>query len=344
MASTKNPARDIVIKACQEHPEMPSFTLAKMLYRGKEKKLFTSFDALRSQITYYRGRRTGGKKKDGTGRSAKDPIPATVSSSQAKWEYKAPKSLAEDYSDFVVHGAQRVLRLSDIHFPLHDERALEASINYGIKKDPTVLLLDGDIIDCHSISRYDKDPRHRYTETELRMIADQFSDFRKAFPKARIIYKSGNHEFRIESYLLSKAPELFGLPGMDLPGLISMVNGPESIMGVEFIGDNRTIRMGHLSFLHGHEFRGGGGVNPARWIYLRTGVSCIIGHFHKTSEHSEPNLHGSQIGCWSTGCLCELRPQYDRKAKWNHGFAYVDVDSDGMFNVENRRIIDGKVK
>ena len=659
MASTKNPARDIVIRACQEHPELPSFTLAKMLYRGKEKKLFTSFDALRSQITYYRGRRSGGKKKDGTGRSAKDPIPATVSSSQAKWEYKAPKSLTEDYSDFIIHGAQRLLRLSDIHYPFHDERALEAAINYGLKKDPTILLLAGDIIDAHDLSVYEKDPRHRYTETELRMIADEFEQFRKAFPKARIIYQQGNHchvdgtevltkrgwinfsevsasdevaqfndkgiisyanpleihhpmydgdvfkietfgskqvvtsdhnvvidnkkvtassvgpvvkesqlrksgiamdrvsydidrlrlltwiicdgtirndggaktrvqfklskqrkidrltqlldkmgipyslreckkyginklqpyyirfysdaarevwrelngskQFpewfrmlnrdcalavleeilhtdgykhnaqvavittskkdadtlqemficcgidcniktrppsasgfengktqyhigirengyangnsssveswryngvvhcvtmplgtiitrldgkvafsgncdRIEKYLLRKAPELYGLPGMDLPGLIAMVNGPESIRGIEWVKDHRVIRTGHLNHVHGHEFRGGGGVNPARWLFLKTGTNTIMGHVHRISEHSEPNLRGQQISCWSTGCLSELKPQYMRHNKWNHGFAYVDVDSDGMFNVENRRIIDGKVK
>jgi hypothetical protein len=74
---------------------------------------------------------------------------------------------------------------------------------------------------------------------------------------------SGNCE-RIEKYLLRKAPELYGLPGMDLPGLISMVNGPESIMGIEWVKDNRVIRTGHLNHVHGHEFRGGSDVNPAR--------------------------------------------------------------------------------
>lgn len=30
--------------------------------------------------------------------------------------------------------------------------------------------------------------------------------------------------------------------------------------------------------------------------------------------------------------------------KWNHGFAHVEVDDDGMFEVDNYRIIGGKAR
>jgi hypothetical protein len=42
--------------------------------------------------------------------------------------------------------------------------------------------------------------------------------------------------------------------------------------------------------------------------------------------------------CWSTGCLCDLTPEYARVNRWNWGFATVTVDTAGSFDVDNYRI------
>jgi hypothetical protein len=56
-------------------------------------------------------------------------------------------------------------------------------------------------------------------------------------------------------------------------------------------------------------------------------------------------MWGSEVFCWSTGCLCDLRPEYARYAKWNHGHAVVNVEPDGQFQVQNFRITaEGKVR
>ena len=343
MAKAEDVASRVIREACEKHPDLPTMTLANIVYRGANKKLFTSIGAVRHRISYARGRKTGGNSDRRFVSKKAVPIKDTSGSSSVPYAYRAPKSHTQQYTEYVVHGAQRVLRLSDIHYPFHDERALEAAINYGIKKDPTILLLDGDIIDCHSISRYMKDPRERYTETEMRMVGQEIEQFKKLFPKARIIWKEGNHEQRLVTYLLTKAPELYGLPMLDIPGLVTMFNSPDTMTGVEWVNDNRVIRIGKLACLHGHEYRGGGGVNPARWLFLRTGESAIVGHFHRTSEHSEPNLSRDQMACWSTGGLCELQPGYQRHSKHNHGFAYIEVEDSGMFRVKNIRVLDGRI-
>jgi hypothetical protein len=46
----------------------------------------------------------------------------------------------------------------------------------------------------------------------------------------------------------------------------------------------------------------------------------------------------SETFVWSTGCLCDLTPQYARVNRWNHGMAFVEVANDGSFNVSNFRI------
>jgi hypothetical protein len=52
------------------------------------------------------------------------------------------------------------------------------------------------------------------------------------------------------------------------------------------------------------------------------------------------------MACFSIGCLCQLTPKYRPFAytKWNHGFAIVEIDGDGSFEVNNYRIIKGKVR
>lgn len=350
---------EIAIEYCQKHPDIPDLTLARMAH-AKNKKV-GSVDQFRGAIRWHRGRkRNVSKAKEAAGKRGRTAsvVPSTAVVSKEAFRYRAPKSHSTPHEDFIIHGAQRILRLSDIHYPFHDERALEAAINYGIKKDPTILLLDGDIIDCMDCSDHERDPRLRTLELEMKMVGEEIMVFKSVFPKARIIWKEGNHSARLQRYLARRAPELFGLPMMDVPGFITMVSGgstvdesgtrswipnPEVMRGVEWVTDKRTIRCGHIAFLHGHEFSGGGGINPARWLFLRTGESAVCGHFHRISEHSETTLSRKQVGCWSTGCLSELTPKYMPNNKWQHGFAYVEVRQDGTFHVDNIRIIDGNI-
>jgi hypothetical protein len=53
---------------------------------------------------------------------------------------------------------------------------------------------------------------------------------------------------------------------------------------------------------------------------------------------------GRETVCFSTGCLCDMRPAYAVLNKWNHGFAIVHVHSDRSFDVSNMRITSGKVR
>ena len=328
---------------CFKHQDIPHMTLARM-FRTAHPGAFLTNDTARQAIQRERGVRNAKNSNNKNGKKVDSPVPFTSGKSTVQYQYRAPVSKADEHTEFVIHGAQRVLRLSDIHYPFHDVRAMEAVMEYGMKMDPTILLLAGDICDLPDFSAHPKVNQAQFLEDEMLTIAAELEQFRLAFPKARIIWMEGNHEQRLKKYVMRKAPELMGLPGMDVPGVVCAFGGPKAMHRVEWVDDCRTVRTGSLAHLHGHEFRGGGGVNPARWLYLRTGESAMIGHFHRTSEHSEPTLSGKQVGTWSTGCLCELTPNWMRKTKWNHGFAFIEVEASGNFIAHNHRIIDGKVR
>ena len=106
----------------------------------------------------------------------------------------------------------------------------------------------------------------------------------------------------------------------------------------------RPIYAGALTLLHGHELQGGisAPVNIARGLFLRAKACAIQGHNHQTSEHSEVDVRRKLVTTWSLGCLCQLHPEYARYNKWNHGFAFLDLE-DGDFTIRNKRILDGRV-
>ena len=162
---------------------------------------------------------------------------------------------------------------------------------------------------------------------------------RAAFPNIPIYFKEGNHCYRMERHLMKYAPVLIGMAEFELPTLLRMAE-----TGIEYIRNKRTIHAGSLTIGHGDEWRGAGGVNPARWLSLRAGESMLIGHFHRTSQHIERTVRQTVRGWWSTGCLCELQPAYMPYNNWNHGFAMVYLNSDGSFEVDNKTIIQGKVR
>jgi hypothetical protein len=55
-------------------------------------------------------------------------------------------------------------------------------------------------------------------------------------------------------------------------------------------------------------------------------------------------MDGNYHGGFSTGCLCELSPDYLPYNEWVLGFARVLVYPDKSFSVENKIIVDGKIR
>jgi len=245
-----------------------------------------------------------------------------------------------DWRAVPIEGPHRVLVLSDIHVPFHDLAAIKLAIEYGIKRDATMVLLNGDIVDFYAVSQWEKDPRRRDFPGEVRAGRQFLKALRSAFPDARIIFKEGNHEERYERYLRMKAPELIGLPDFEWGSVYGLDE-----WGIERVGEKRPIRLGKLHVIHGHEYRFAisNPVNPARGFFLRAKTHVLGGHLHQTSQHSEKDLTGNVVSAWSVGCLCDLHPDFRPLNGWCHGFAYIEVDKNGAFRVENLRVIDGKV-
>lgn len=319
--SRNAPAAKAVTAILKEFPDAPTRMLAGMLVK-KHPKLFGNYDSARSTIRYRRG---AIGKRNRSDRGLATPITPRI---------ELPASDERDFRPFVMDGCQRVLVLPDIHVPYHTRSAIEIAIAEGRRRNIDGILLSGDQVDFHSLSRFERDPEARDFAGERAIMVQLLGYLRQEFPKARIIYKEGNHDERLRSYIVTKAPELYGIAELRLEKLFDFER-----LGIEHVGDKRAVMLGGLSTLHGHELHKGFAppVNPARGAYLKAKVSILIGHHHKTSEHTETALDGSIVTTWSTGCLSDLHPAYAPFNSYNHGFANVEIDKLN-FNVTNHRI------
>ena len=254
--------------------------------------------------------------------------------------FQLPKPEKNDYSKVIVN-EKRLGILSDIHFPYHDEKALNAAVAYLINFKPTCLILNGDTIDMYHASNFERNPENRDLKYEFDMLRNFLTQLVKLFPNTRIIYKAGNHDERYENRILQKVPEFINLGWMTLESAIHW----NQLYKIEVVKNKRIIKAGHLNILHGHEFSKGfiAPVNVSRGFYLKAKTNVIAGHHHRISNHVETDINGKTVGAWSTGCLCEMNPKYMPINSWQHGFATVELNKEGEFKVNNIQIINGEI-
>ena len=250
-----------------------------------------------------------------------------------------PKSSATEKGVVQIEG-DRVLCLYDVHVPYHDLKALHCAINEGVKRKCDTIFLGGDCVDVYELSRFEKDKRKRSWKEEIQLTKQFFSFLRFKFPKAKIYYLYGNHDLRYLSYIRKNASALDGIAAFDFCNLFDFDK-----FGIIEIDPLAHAKYKGLSLVHGHEWGGTtfSPVNVARGLYMRAKASAICGHSHQTSEHTEKDINGKITTCWSVGCLSEIRPDYSKFAKYNHGFAIIESRGKEKYHVTNYRIENGEI-
>ena len=328
--SKSSPHRDKAIADLSaKFPKASGAALVRMLMRDFP-ALYETRNAAECHVRWYRGKRGSESRKSAEHRGTAKPL----------GQLPLPESEAKPWLPFKID-ASRVLCLSDIHIPFHDNAALEAALSYGDTFKPDAVLLNGDVLDFQSISKFSRDPRGPTLSDELKQCTAFLAHLRRRFPLAQIHWKLGNHEERWERFLRDKAPEILEIAEFAWHKL-----GGVKANDVNIIGEQRIVMCGKLPVLHGHELPRGisNPVNPARGTFLRAIDCALTAHQHRTSEHSERSMLGRVIACWSQGCLCDLNPEYSRINRWDHSFATVQTVPIGDYECRLHRIINGKVR
>jgi hypothetical protein len=317
------PLGQLVQEYLRKYPSYSSRRLAEMIY-SIDTGIWKDSEQVRSMIRYYRGT-CGEVLRKNLAAESYIPKVTIAKSDNTNWE---PLVLTENDFPLIAGG--------DMQIPFHDQDIIEMFVERAIKTKAKTILLMGDIADCYSISDFVPDPRLRNYVSEVALTKEILGSIRSALPKARIIWKKGNHEFRLDRYFRRKAPELYGLETMSFENVYGLKD-----LNIELVEDKRIIKYNKLHFIHGHEYANGliGPVNPARTLLLKAKKPTAEWHFHRSNAQTDKAINDDITTCWSVGCMCDLHPEYRPLNDWQHGFAEVEIDSDGYWTFHNRKII-----
>lgn len=326
---------DVVKEYLKRFPTAHSKTLANLIYK-ENRSLFKDAEQARRVVRHYRGSAGSLNRKTIRDKTFFKPGKKPANLFGLPDARQVPE--VEDFI-FPYKTTNNVLVICDLHPPFHDVAALEAAINFGLQRNVNGVVILGDGIDAHALSKFIVDPRKRDFPAEVEINKDVYSIIRREFKKALMIYKKGNHCYWYDKYLMVKAPELLGLPNYSFETTFGLSDNDITV-----VGDKQVIIAGKLAMLHGHEYKGVKvAANAARGLFLKALENTICGHWHITSEHTVQTFRGNITAAWTIGCLSSLRPEYLPINQWNHGCAIVEFEDIGTFRVDNRKIYKGKI-
>ena len=243
----------------------------------------------------------------------------------------------------------------DTHGSLIDQSAAAAMFadleRMGSSVREVVLL--GDHLECggflaqHHVLGYVA--QSEYTFAEDVMAANAFLDrIQTLAPKARIYYLEGNHENRIERWIVdqvvghAKDAEFLhrmfstsSVLGLEQRGIEFFSSGKK--YGLRFPG---AIKLGKCHFLHGSNH----GANVARKMAGMFAGNVVFAHVHTQQSVTIRTVTSGEVGSWCPGCVCQLQPLYRHSSitDWSHGYAFQIVQaSAGEFLHCNVPIVDG---
>jgi len=233
--------------------------------------------------------------------------------------------------------------LPDIHHPYHDKACMNAVFSFlkDYGKKLSWLILNGDAMDCETVSHWMKD---KARELEGKRVKKDYKSFDEEIltplensvsPSCKKVYMIGNHEDWIDQ-AISKTPALEGYYEVG-----TNLNFKER--GWIEVPLNGSYNLGHLTVLHGLYTNK---YHAAKTLDIFGGKSIVYAHTHDKQSHTKvtpleiKDVHEAV----SIGCLCNRNPTYGKNKpnKWVHAFGIVYIMPDGQFNLYVPNIINGK--
>lgn len=212
-----------------------------------------------------------------------------------------------------------MLALSDKHYPNADHGLVEKVHDYNDDAKPDYIVDLGDLFDNDLFSRYDKDPRNEASfEETLDMVRYYSNRLRQKNKKARIIYKRGNHDLRIDKYAIKNAPNL--VKAGAIKTLEELINLPKlKIEHYEY--NDRLVIEGNLKITHGTTVAQLAGYSAHAELRKAGTCSGISGHTHRLGFVAHRGRTWLECGHMCTLDMSKFLYMADGEGDWQQGFA-----------------------
>ena len=221
--------------------------------------------------------------------------------------------------------------IGDVHFPFEHAIALDKALNILYKEKPTIIVVDGDLLDFPTLSRYTVTP-----EMNRMKISDQlalgwqfFSDLRKQHPKARIIYIEGNHDFRFKAYTLRMAPQLYEY--IDLKRDLRLDELKIEFIQTQegatkwtdtYVSISPDLKIGHFDICRNPVIPAGMTIRGIMQSKIKT-ANVVQAHIHRGAIIWDTNENGEKRFGVECPCLCK-DPFYRALPNWQVGLVIIE--------------------
>lgn len=224
---------------------------------------------------------------------------------------------------------KRILIIPDVHHPYHCKKAwnLVLLVAKSIKFDALITL--GDFADFFLLFGGNRNPNKnldfKKDLDKVNMAIDQLD----ALDIKDRVFLAGNHEERLERYLMEKAPELFNT--LKIKEVLKLKE-----RGWKYVPYRDYHTVGKFHFTHDLESAGRNAVlrNLDRFQH-----NIVCGHTHRLHYVVEGNAKGDRHVSATFGWLGDVEQiDYKHKAlarrEWSQGFGmlYLNRDGTGILN------------
>ena len=269
-----------------------------------------------------------------------DINPVVIPLSTLKTPLRA-KKIGSDNS-YVIN---RVMFIPDPHFgfdkdpvthaliPYHDESVLQIALDIFNSCEFDYLIWGGDVLDCNEWStHYIKRPEFRQTtQPALNTAATWIASFIHAKPEIEHIVLAGNHDNRIEDYIISNLDEIYRLTPGDMQSVEPLMS-ISNLLGLKRMGARyeESFSVGDTRFIHGDIARKGGG-STARAHIENTLSNTVFAHVHRREIVTEIKYGFDsktvEVFAMCPGCACYTDgrlPGSKEDNNWQNGIGILE--------------------
>lgn len=216
------------------------------------------------------------------------------------------------------------LIIPDCHIPYEHKKAYNLMLKIALQVKPDEIVILGDYADFYAVSSHSKDPRvANLLLDEISMVNQRLDELDKFFPEANKVYLEGNHEFRLERYLIDRAPALFGVT--ETRFLFDFDKRPNWRFIPYTPNQKHSVLESYLYAKHTPLS------NSAKATVTKALCSLVYGHIHSMEENHIVGMNGDNHVAFSVGWLGDKSKDLvfnyvKNHHQWQLGFGLVYVD------------------
>lgn len=252
--------------------------------------------------------------------------------------------------------SKRIVVFNDVHAPFHDSNLISIDAKglvLDVAKEINVdhIIINGDLVDFYDINSHG--PKHpdikQKLEDELNWGRDFFEKLRNRFPKTKITFIAGNHENRLDRFIMNNAPNFWNL--FRLENYFNLEK-----LDIEYLEYNDSYKIGQSNLYIQHS-PPSYGVNGARTsLFKKMDTSHIWGCTHRMQHAAVTGYSGEVYNAWFNGWLGSSTETKEHKRvfsyakgheNWQKCFIIINLIDDKEYHVQqvpivnNRCVVDG---